>query len=99
QMKKFTRLSRHLLSSLGLCNWFGYVEKTSASSQCRLCESEISDRIVSTQLSLLVLMTAHPLPPADDNLSCEVVFRHGTLRLSGNINSAFLNLLIQAVKR
>ncbi|ECF5956673.1 transposase [Salmonella enterica subsp. salamae] len=33
------------------------------------------------------------------NISCEVTFRHGTLRLNGTVSETFLALLIQELKR
>ncbi|AYY30939.1 IS66 family insertion sequence hypothetical protein [Klebsiella pneumoniae subsp. pneumoniae] len=33
------------------------------------------------------------------SISCEVTFRHGTLRLNGTVSEKFLALLIQELKR
>ncbi|EHE5102601.1 IS66 family insertion sequence element accessory protein TnpB [Salmonella enterica] len=33
------------------------------------------------------------------NISCEVMFRHGTLRLNGAVSESLLTLLIQELKR
>ncbi|ECG5959377.1 IS66 family insertion sequence element accessory protein TnpB, partial [Salmonella enterica subsp. enterica serovar Baguida] len=33
------------------------------------------------------------------NISCEVTFRHGSLRLNGAISENILNLLIRELKR
>ena len=41
-------------------------------------------------------------PPAEDSelsISCEVTFRHGTLRLNGMVSEKLLTLLIQELKR
>lgn len=43
-----------------------------------------------------------PEPPAEDpelSISCEVTFRHGTLRFNGNVSEKLLTLLIQELKR
>ncbi len=44
-----------------------------------------------------------PEPPAEDpdalSISCEVTFRHGTLRLNGTVSEKLLTLLIQELKR
>jgi transposase len=37
--------------------------------------------------------------PESLNISCEVSFRHGTLRLNGAVSENLLNLLIQELKR
>ncbi|RAY97119.1 IS66 family insertion sequence hypothetical protein [Enterobacter cloacae] len=37
--------------------------------------------------------------PESLNISCEVTFRHGSLRLNGAISETILNLLIQELKR
>lgn len=37
--------------------------------------------------------------PESLNISCEVTFRHGTLRLNGAVSENLLNLLIQELKR
>ncbi|KNC91801.1 IS66-like element accessory protein TnpA [Trabulsiella odontotermitis] len=37
--------------------------------------------------------------PESLNISCEVTFRHGTLRLNGVVSENLLNLLIQELKR
>ena len=34
-----------------------------------------------------------------DNITCEVAFRHGTLRLNGTVSEKLLTLLIQELKR
>ncbi|EFN3800457.1 IS66 family insertion sequence element accessory protein TnpB, partial [Escherichia coli] len=33
------------------------------------------------------------------SISCEVTFRHGTLRFNGNVSEKLLTLLIQELKR
>ncbi|MBE0113679.1 IS66 family insertion sequence hypothetical protein [Klebsiella michiganensis] len=33
------------------------------------------------------------------NITCEVAFRHGTLRLNGTVSEKLLTLLIQELKR
>ncbi len=39
-------------------------------------------------------------PDAEEpNISCEVVFRHGTLRLNGSVSAPLLKLLIQELKQ
>lgn len=43
-----------------------------------------------------------PVSLAEDpglSISCEVTFRHGTLRLNGTVSETFLALLIQELKR
>jgi transposase len=44
-----------------------------------------------------------PESPAEDpetlSISCEVTFRHGTLRLNGTVSEKLLTLLIQELKR
>ncbi|EMH7336823.1 IS66-like element accessory protein TnpA [Serratia ureilytica] len=41
-----------------------------------------------------------PEPPAEALcISCEVTFRHGTLRLNGTVSEKLLTLLIQELKR
>ncbi|HBR1696563.1 TPA: transposase [Klebsiella quasipneumoniae subsp. quasipneumoniae] len=43
-----------------------------------------------------------PEPPAENSelsISCEVTFRHGTLRLNGTVSEKLLTLLIQELKR
>lgn len=42
-----------------------------------------------------------PLAEASEalSISCEVTFRHGTLRLNGSVSEKFLTLLIQELKR
>ncbi|EHM3440176.1 transposase [Salmonella enterica] len=35
----------------------------------------------------------------EQSLSCEAAFRHGTLRLTGNVSNALLSLLIQELKK
>ena len=37
--------------------------------------------------------------PETLSLSCEVTFRHGTLRFNGNVSEKLLTLLIQELKR
>lgn len=37
--------------------------------------------------------------PESLNISCEVTFRHGTLRLNGTVSEKLLTLLIQELKR
>ena len=37
--------------------------------------------------------------PETLSISCEVTFRHGTLRLNGTVSEKFLALLIQELKR
>ncbi|EFA6625562.1 IS66 family insertion sequence element accessory protein TnpB, partial [Escherichia albertii] len=37
--------------------------------------------------------------PESLNISCEVTFRHGSLRLNGAISENILNLLIRELKR
>ncbi|EAQ1076778.1 transposase [Salmonella enterica] len=37
--------------------------------------------------------------PESLSISCEVTFRHGSLRLNGAISETILNLLIQELKR
>ncbi|EFF9767907.1 IS66 family insertion sequence element accessory protein TnpB [Escherichia coli] len=37
--------------------------------------------------------------PESLNISCEVTFRHGSLRLNGTISENILNLLIRELKR
>ncbi|MFJ5984053.1 IS66 family insertion sequence element accessory protein TnpB [Enterobacter cancerogenus] len=37
--------------------------------------------------------------PESLNISCEVTFRHGSLRLNGAISETILTLLIQELKR
>ncbi|HBN1641969.1 TPA: IS66 family insertion sequence element accessory protein TnpB [Escherichia coli] len=37
--------------------------------------------------------------PETLSISCEVTFRHGTLRFNGNVSEKFLTLLIQELKR
>ncbi|NOV13074.1 IS66 family insertion sequence element accessory protein TnpB [Escherichia coli O157:H7] len=45
----------------------------------------------------------HCEPLAEDpetlSISCEVTFRHGTLRFNGNVSEKLLTLLIQELKR
>lgn len=65
----------------------------------------------STDLPQLLPVTldapAGPLvksePPAEDpetlSITCEVAFRHGTLRLDGTVSEKLLTLLIQELKR
>ena len=46
--------------------------------------------------------TVQPESLAEDpglSISCEVTFRHGTLRLNGTVSETFLALLIQELKR
>jgi len=44
-----------------------------------------------------------PEPPTESpealSISCEITFRHGTLRLNGTVSEKFLALLIQELKR
>ncbi|QEH58285.1 IS66 family insertion sequence element accessory protein TnpB [Citrobacter portucalensis] len=43
-----------------------------------------------------------PEQPAENSelsISCEVSFRHGTLRLNGSVSAKLLTLLIQELKR
>lgn len=35
----------------------------------------------------------------ESNISCEAVFRHGTLRLNGSVSGALLKVLIQELKQ
>uniref|UniRef100_UPI0035CFCAD4 hypothetical protein n=1 Tax=Escherichia coli TaxID=562 RepID=UPI0035CFCAD4 len=37
--------------------------------------------------------------PETLSISCEVTFRHGTLRFNGNVSEKLLTLLIQELKR
>lgn len=37
--------------------------------------------------------------PETLSISCEVTFRHGTLRLNGSVSEKLLTLLIQELKR
>ena len=37
--------------------------------------------------------------PESHNITCEVAFRHGTLRLNGTVSEKLLTLLIQELKR
>ena len=59
----------------------------------------------SHQLLLVTLDAAavQPEPPEEDpetlSISCEVTFRHGTLRLNGSVSEKLLTLLIQELKR
>ena len=46
---------------------------------------------------------AQPEPPTENlealSISCEITFRHGTLRLNGTVSETLLTLLIQELKR
>ncbi|EMP4202289.1 transposase [Klebsiella variicola] len=58
----------------------------------------------STQLLPVTLdaTAVQPEPPAEEpelSISCEVTFRHGTLRLNGTVSEKLLTLLIQELKR
>ncbi len=48
-------------------------------------------------------MLKNPESLAEDpetlSISCEVTFRHGTLRFNGNVSEKLLTLLIQELKR
>ncbi|HBR0984103.1 TPA: transposase [Klebsiella pneumoniae] len=50
----------------------------------------------------LDVTAVQPEPPAEGpelSISCEVTFRHGTLRLNGTVSEKLLTLLIQELKR
>ncbi|HDC4802733.1 TPA: transposase [Escherichia coli] len=56
----------------------------------------------SPQLLPVTLDTTAGQPESlaeDLSISCEVTFRHGTLRLNGNVSEKLLTLLIQELKR
>ncbi|MFK3844002.1 MULTISPECIES: IS66-like element accessory protein TnpA [Serratia] len=59
----------------------------------------------SPQLLPVILdaTAVQPAPPAENpevlSISCEVTFRHGTLRLNGTVSEQLLTLLIQELKR
>ncbi|HDP0318194.1 TPA: transposase [Salmonella enterica subsp. enterica serovar Concord] len=46
-----------------------------------------------------IRMPASPAKPEALNISCEVTFRHGTLRLNGAVGEELLALLIRELKR
>jgi len=54
-------------------------------------------------LNYFMSITVQPEQYAEDpeplSISCEVVFRHGTLRLNGTVSEKLLTLLIQELKR
>ncbi|KOQ83785.1 hypothetical protein ABW47_22070, partial [Enterobacter hormaechei] len=69
-----------------------------------ICNSALLPSSESPQL-LPVTLDATAVQPkslAEDpglSISCEVTFRHGTLRLNGTVSEKFLALLIQELKR
>ncbi|MDA6413443.1 hypothetical protein OSK54_25315, partial [Escherichia coli] len=63
----------------------------------------LPDRTIFTRRRRWGAYAEQPESLAEDpktlSISCEVTFRHGTLRFNGNVSEKLLTLLIQELKR
>ncbi|HAT7673691.1 IS66-like element accessory protein TnpA [Enterobacter hormaechei] len=65
-----------------------------------LLPSSESPQLLPVTLDVAVVQPEPPTETSENlRISCEVTFRHGTLRLNGTVSEKLLTLLIQELKR
>ncbi|EOZ3810714.1 MULTISPECIES: hypothetical protein [Enterobacteriaceae] len=64
-----------------------------------LLPSSERPQLLPVALDATAVQPEQPAENSELSISCEVSFRHGTLRLNGSVSAKLLTLLIQELKR